>query len=105
MIRARWGRERRVSAACRVTRRIARGDAAEARRRLEGARDAPCGSMIAHSRRDAQAWCRRRLRAAARRHGFQLVDLPQLFGGSGLPDRKLFFLDYCHLTARDCPPR
>ena len=75
---------------------IARGDTVEARRRLEAARDALCGLMIAHSPR-CPGVVQEELRAAARRHGFQLVDLPRLFGDSGLPDRKLF-LDYCHLT-------
>lgn len=91
---------------------MARGDTEEARRRLEAARDALCGLMIAHSPR-CPGVVQEELRAAARQHGFQLVDLPQLFGdlhpglhpaaqsprggGPGLPDRRLF-LDYCHLT-------
>ena len=75
---------------------MARGDNVEARRRLEAARDALCGSMIAHSPR-CPSVVQEELREAAQRHSFQLVDLPQLFGDSGLPDRKLF-LDYCHLT-------
>jgi hypothetical protein len=36
------------------------------------------------------------LRDAARRHGFVLIDLPEVFA-TPLPDRRLF-LDYCHLT-------
>lgn len=39
------------------------------------------------------------LREGARRHGFFLVDLPEIFSTlSPLPDRRLF-LDYCHLTS------
>jgi hypothetical protein len=77
---------------------IARDDKVEARRRLEAARDALCGLMIAHSPR-CPSVVQEELRGAAQRHGFQLVDLPRLFGDlhSGLPDRRLF-LDYCHLT-------
>jgi hypothetical protein len=76
---------------------IARDDQVEARRRLEAARDALCGLMIAHSPR-CPSVVQGELREAAQRHGFQLVDLPRLFGDrSGLPDRRLF-LDYCHLT-------
>jgi hypothetical protein len=77
---------------------IARDDQVEARRRLEAARDALCGLMIAHSPR-CPTVVQEELRGAARRHGFQLVDLPRVFGDrhSGLPDRSLF-LDYCHLT-------
>ena len=73
---------------------IARGDLAVARQRLEGARDAMCGLMTAHSPR-CPTVVQEELRSAASRHGFQLVDLPALFGP--LPDRRLF-LDYCHLT-------
>jgi hypothetical protein len=36
-------------------------------------------------------------RRAAAFHGFTVVDLPELFAASALPDRGLF-LDYCHLT-------
>jgi hypothetical protein len=73
---------------------IARGDLAAARTRLEAARDALCGLMTAHSPR-CPTVVQEELRAAASRHGFNLVDLPALFGP--LPDRRLF-LDYCHLT-------
>ncbi len=43
---------------------------------------------------------RRILRRAAERHGFALVDLPDVFAGDtpqALPGRRLF-LDYCHLS-------
>lgn len=74
---------------------LARGDADEARRRLESARDALCGLMISHSPR-CPGVVQDELRAAAVRHDWPIVDLPRLFGP--LPGRQLF-LDYCHLTA------
>lgn len=77
----------------------ARGETAEARARLEAARDAVCGTLVPHSPRcpsEVQAV----LRQAAAEHGFALVDLPRIFerhSAGGLPGRDLF-LDYCHLT-------
>lgn len=46
-------------------------------------------------------WVQELLRRVSRRHGFAVVDLPEVLarhGGSVLPGRRYFF-DYCHLTA------
>lgn len=75
------------------------GRTAEARSRLEGARDAVCGLFVAHSPRCSEP-VHRVLREGAATHGFALVDLPRVFEeylDGGLPDRRLL-LDYCHLT-------
>lgn len=79
---------------------LALGRTEEARSALEAARDAVCGTMVAHSPR-CPAVVQEALRDSAARHGFEVVDLPEMFarrdGGDALPDRTLF-LDYCHLT-------
>jgi hypothetical protein len=78
---------------------LQRGRTAEARVRLEAARDASFGLLSALSPRcpsDVQEI----LRAKSSEHGFALVDLPRVFERAqdgDLPDRRLF-LDYCHLT-------
>jgi hypothetical protein len=72
---------------------------AQARQRLEAARDAVFGILVAHSPR-CPGPLQDRLRLASERHGFAVVDLPRAFEeslGGELPDRRLF-LDYCHLT-------
>jgi hypothetical protein len=78
---------------------IARGRSAEARARLETARDAAFGLLAPHSPR-CPAEVQDVLRGKSAEHGFALVDLPRVFERAQdgeLPDRRLF-LDYCHLT-------
>ena len=78
---------------------IARGRTAEARARLEAARDAAFGLLAPHSPR-CPAEVQDVLRGKSAEHGFALVDLPRVFARAQdgeLPDRRLF-LDYCHLT-------
>ncbi len=59
----------------------------------------PLLAFLAAPQADSAA--RRVTTAAARRHGFDVVDLREVLAGEGdgaLPGRRLF-LDYCHLTA------
>jgi hypothetical protein len=73
------------------------GNQEEARRAARAEIDAASYATLAFlSAPQATTGVQEMLRDSARRHGFFLVDLPEVFG-SPLPDRRLF-LDYCHLT-------
>lgn len=80
--------------------RLSLGDAAGAREVFELARDVrralpiQCTPAISSS-------IQRALRDSRQRHGFEIVDVPQIMQerlGGRLPDRRVF-LDYCHLTS------
>lgn len=80
--------------------KLARGDAREARRLLEAARDAEIWTRTQQTPR-CFGVTQRALREAAASHGVAIVDLPKVYSdhlGGALPDRRLFH-DYCHLTA------
>jgi hypothetical protein len=73
------------------------GNLEEARRAARAEIDAVSSATLCFlSAPQATSGVQEILRDAARRHGFVLVDLPEVFA-SPLPDRRLF-LDYCHLT-------
>jgi hypothetical protein len=73
------------------------GDLEEARRAARAEIDAASSATLCFlSAPQATTGVQDLLRDAARRHGFVLVDLPEVFAAP-LPDRRLF-LDYCHLT-------
>ncbi|HYO16721.1 MAG TPA: hypothetical protein VE685_26285 [Thermoanaerobaculia bacterium] len=73
------------------------GDLEEARRAARAEIDAASYATLCFlSAPQATTGVQRMLRDIAQRHGFILVDLPEVFA-SPLPDRRLF-LDYCHLT-------
>ncbi|MCB1058283.1 MAG: hypothetical protein KDD11_22515, partial [Acidobacteria bacterium] len=57
--------------------------------------------LLAHlAAPQASPWVQELLRRGGHRHGFSIVDLPEVFaahGDTALPGRR-YFLDYCHLT-------
>ena len=76
------------------------GATAKAREQFELARDT-CRTLPLRLPPGCARTIQEGLRASAARHGFHIIDLPQLMGDhldGELPDRRLF-LDYCHLTS------
>ncbi len=80
--------------------RLRAGAIAEARALLETARDTVRALPVFQSPSCARQ-IQTALRSGCKRHGFYMVDLPELIRerlDGALPDRRMF-LDYCHLTS------
>jgi hypothetical protein len=79
---------------------LRRGRPEEARQALEAARDATCSPFLPFLPRCPEALQLALAREAAR-HGFGVVNLPEIFAArspGGIPGKHLF-LDYCHPSA------
>jgi hypothetical protein len=80
--------------------RLHNGEVEEARRLFEAARDV-CRALPLKSPPSCSRTIQNGLRRSGEKHGFPIVDLPQLIRerlDGQLPDRRMF-LDYCHLTS------
>jgi hypothetical protein len=80
--------------------RLHDGEVEEARRLFEAARDVR-RALPLNSSPGCSKTIQNELRRSGKKHGFPIVDLPQLIRerlDGQLPDRRMF-LDYCHLTS------